>query len=62
MADEAYRFRVALIGDSNAFSFEVPFDQAWGYYLQRLVGDGLNPRGIPGRHDELRGACGSFNR
>jgi hypothetical protein len=39
MADQTYRFRVALIGDSNAFSFEVPFDQSWGYHLQRLLGD-----------------------
>src|SRR5262245_31640241 len=39
MADRTYRFRVALIGDSNAFSFEVPFDQSWGYHLQRLLGD-----------------------
>ena len=39
MVDETYRFCVALIGDSNAFSFEMPFDQSWGYHLQRLVGD-----------------------
>ena len=38
MADQTYRFRVALIGDSNAFSFEVPFDQSWGYHLQRFLG------------------------
>lgn len=39
MADRTGRFRVALIGDSNAFSFEVPFDQSWGYLLERLLGD-----------------------
>jgi hypothetical protein len=39
MADERPRFRVALIGDSNAFSLEVPFEESWGYYLQRLLGN-----------------------
>ena len=39
MADQSPRFRVALIGDSNAFSFEVPFEQSWGYYLQQFLGD-----------------------
>jgi hypothetical protein len=28
--DEAAAFRVALIGDSNAFSLEVPFEESWG--------------------------------
>jgi hypothetical protein len=37
-ADENPRFRVALIGDSHAFSFEVPFEDSWGYHLQRLLG------------------------
>ncbi len=32
------RHRVALIGDSNAFSFEVPFRDSWGYHLQQLLG------------------------
>ena len=40
MADENPRFRIALIGDSHAFSFEVPFEDSWGYHLQRLLGDG----------------------
>jgi len=39
MADQAFRSRVALIGDSNAFSLEVPFEQSWGYHLQRLLGE-----------------------
>jgi hypothetical protein len=30
---------VALIGDSNAFSLEVPFEDSWGYHLQLLLGD-----------------------
>ncbi len=38
MLDQTRRFRVALIGDSNAFSFEVPFGDSWGYHLQRLLG------------------------
>jgi hypothetical protein len=33
------RPRVALVGDSNAFSLEVPFEQSWGYYLQQALGD-----------------------
>lgn len=39
MADRTPRFRVALIGDSQAFSFEVPFEESWGYHLQRLLGE-----------------------
>lgn len=39
MADKKPPFRVALIGDSNAFSLEVPFQESWGYYLQRFLGD-----------------------
>jgi hypothetical protein len=38
-ASTTRRYRVALIGDSNAFSMEVPFEESWGYYLQRLLGD-----------------------
>jgi hypothetical protein len=41
MADQTPRFRVALIGDSNAFSFEVPFEDSWGYHLQQLLGDNV---------------------
>jgi len=47
------RFRVALVGDSHAFSMEVPFEESWGYYLQQLLGDdvqvanfGVNGYGI----------------
>src|SRR5262249_11189712 len=40
-ADKAARHRVALIGDSNAFSLEVPFEESWGYQLQRLLGDSV---------------------
>ena len=39
IADQTPRVRVALIGDSNAFSLEVPFEESWGYHLQRLLGD-----------------------
>jgi hypothetical protein len=39
LADQSPRFRVALIGDSHAFSFEVPFEESWGYHLQRFLGD-----------------------
>ncbi len=37
-AHPSARHRVALIGDSNAFSFEVPFRDSWGYHLQQLLG------------------------
>ncbi|HET9384231.1 MAG TPA: hypothetical protein VFO67_03720 [Gemmatimonadales bacterium] len=37
---EPQRDTVALIGDSNAFSLEVPFRESWGHYLQELLGDG----------------------
>ena len=30
--------RVALIGDSNAFSLEVPFNESWGHHLERRLG------------------------
>jgi len=36
--DETAAFRVALIGDSNAFSLEVPFEESWGYHLGRVLG------------------------
>ena len=32
------RARVALIGDSNAFSLEVPFEESWGHHLERKLG------------------------
>jgi hypothetical protein len=38
IADSKARYRVALIGDSNAFSFEVPYEDSWGYHLQQLLG------------------------
>lgn len=34
----ATRARVALIGDSNAFSLEVPFDESWGHHLEQRLG------------------------
>ncbi len=37
-AHRSARRRVALIGDSNAFSFEVPFEESWGHHLQQLLG------------------------
>lgn len=36
---ERQRETVALIGDSNAFSLEVSFQESWGHYLQQLIGD-----------------------
>jgi hypothetical protein len=52
-ADEAVRPRVALIGDSNAFSLEVPFGDSLGSHLQTLLGEtrqvlnfGVNGYGI----------------
>lgn len=33
------RYRVALIGDSNAFSLEVPFRDSWGHHLDQVLGD-----------------------
>ena len=36
--DATSRARVALIGDSNAFSLEVPFDESWGHHLERRLG------------------------
>lgn len=41
LADGTSRARVALIGDSNTFSLEVPFDESWGYYLERVLGDAV---------------------
>lgn len=38
LANQTHSFRVALIGDSNAFSLEVPFEKSWGYHLQRFLG------------------------
>ena len=38
MKDRDWRVRVALIGDSQAFSFEVPFEESWGHHLQQLLG------------------------
>jgi hypothetical protein len=38
LRDVTPQARVALIGDSNAFSFEVPYQESWAYHLQGLVG------------------------
>jgi len=37
-AAETPKYRVALIGDSNAFSLEVSFEDSWGYQLGRVLG------------------------
>jgi hypothetical protein len=37
-AEEHAKDRVALIGDSNAFSLEVPFEDSLGYQLNQLLG------------------------
>lgn len=39
MADDPRPYRVAIVGDSNAFSFEVSFEESWGHYLQQLLGN-----------------------
>lgn len=36
--DRKARFRVALLGDSNAFSLEVPFEATWGAQLEQMLG------------------------
>lgn len=41
LRDAAPHARVALIGDSNAFSLEVPYRESLAYYLQGLVGAGV---------------------
>jgi hypothetical protein len=38
LADRRARARVALVGDSNAFSSEVPFEDSWGHQLEVLLG------------------------
>lgn len=39
LANQAHRFRVAVLGDSHAFSLEVPFEESWSHHLQGLLGD-----------------------
>jgi len=39
LSDEQSDYRVALIGDSNAFSLEVPFEDSLGYHLAQILGD-----------------------
>ena len=41
LADAPATERVALIGDSNAFSMEVPFEESLGSHLSGLLGDGI---------------------
>jgi hypothetical protein len=41
LADQGPAFRIALIGDSHAFSYEVPFADSWCHHLQRLLGHGV---------------------
>lgn len=38
LRDATPQARVAIVGDSNAFSLEVPYQESWGYHLQELVG------------------------
>jgi hypothetical protein len=38
LADRKAPFRIAIIGDSNAFSLEVPFEHSWGAYLEAMLG------------------------
>jgi hypothetical protein len=38
LLDEKPAHRVALLGDSNAFSLEVPFLESWGHHLQQMLG------------------------
>ncbi|HXX74678.1 MAG TPA: SGNH/GDSL hydrolase family protein [Nitrospiraceae bacterium] len=38
LRDAAPRARVAIIGDSNAFSLEVPYQESLAHYLQKLLG------------------------
>ena len=38
LAEESWPYRVAIIGDSNAFSSEVSFEESWGHQLQQLLG------------------------
>jgi GDSL-like Lipase/Acylhydrolase len=39
LASETAR-RIALVGDSFTFGLEVPFENTWGYELERILGDG----------------------
>jgi len=48
LADGTSRARVALIGDSNAFSLEVPFHESWGYHLERRLGVPVLNFGVDG--------------
>ena len=38
LLDASPAHRVALLGDSNAFSLEVPFEDSWGHRLQQALG------------------------
>jgi len=38
VADRKARSRVALVGDSNAFSLEVPYADSWGSQLEQALG------------------------
>jgi hypothetical protein len=40
LSDRYPRYRIAIVGDSNAFSLEVPFEESWAHLLEaRLGGD-----------------------
>ena len=38
LSDSTAPLHVALVGDSQAFSFEVPYQDSWGSHLQHLLG------------------------
>ena len=38
-ADARPRRRIALVGDSYTFALEVPYEQSWGYQLEKTIGD-----------------------
>ena len=52
-AESRPAYRIAIVGDSNAFSLEVPFDESWAHRLEALLGSdvqvlnfGVNGYGI----------------
>jgi len=36
--DSGVKKRIALVGDSNTFGQEVPYEDTWGYFLQKTLG------------------------
>lgn len=37
-SDREPKRRIAILGDSNAFALEVPFEDSWGYFLEEDLG------------------------